>query len=166
VTRIAAEPLTADAFAPFGRAIDRPAAAPDAEGEGFRWWAETALLEPLERPYAIGWLDLEPPSALFDWAERHMRSPEAVLVTGGECLLYAGPPDYPSEPERLCPLERFRAFRVHAGQGVVLDRGVWHGAPLAVGGRAAALVLLAQGTGVSDLHLVRFPDTPIEIEGQ
>jgi len=37
------------------------------------------------------------------------------------------------------------------------------GAPLADGAPLAALVLLAEGTAREDLHLARFPDTPIEI---
>jgi ureidoglycolate lyase len=157
------EPLTADAFATFGDVIDRPEAAHDAEGPGWRWWGERLVLDRPDRPFAAGYLALEPAPLTFDWAERHMRSAEAVVPLGGDLVLYVGPPDHPDEPGRLPPLERFRAFVVRSGQAVVLGRGVWHGAPLVPEGPLAALVLLAEGTAREDLHLARFPDTPVEI---
>jgi hypothetical protein len=39
---------------------------------------------------------------------------------------------------------------------VILHPGVWHGAPLATSSRALAMVLLREGTGVTDTAIVRF----------
>lgn len=155
------EELTGTAFAPFGRVIARPERERDAEGPGWRWWAETAFVSGDGRPVGIGYLDLEPTEPAFDWAERHMRTQEAVFATSSDLLLYAGPADHPEEPGRLPPLERFRAFRVPAGAGVVMDRGVWHGAPFTSDRPAAATVLLLEGTGRTDVTVVRFD--PVEI---
>ncbi len=157
--------LTAAGFAPYGRVIERPAAAPDAAGPGWQWWGETTLLPDADRPYGIGYLQLRPATLSFDWAERHMRSAEAIVPLGGDCLVYVGPPDHPEQPARLPPLDRFDVFRVRSGQAVVLAAGVWHGAPLAIDRPLAALVLLRQGTGTDDVHLARFVDTPVRIEG-
>jgi ureidoglycolate hydrolase len=55
-------------------------------------------------------------------------------------------------------------FRVPAGSGVVLDRGVWHGAPFAAGEKTSAIVLILEGTGRDDLTLMRFPETPVDVE--
>ena len=161
---LAAEPLTPDAFAPYGRVVQLPVRSPDAEGPGWRWWAETALLAGDGRPWGVGYLDLEPVAAQFDWAERHMRTLEGVFATAGDLLVYVGPGDHPDEPGRVPPLERFRVFRVPAGSGVVMDRGVWHGAPLAIGAPTRALVLILEGTGRHDVTVARFPDTPVRIE--
>ncbi|MFL5232075.1 MAG: hypothetical protein ACJ8DM_04025, partial [Microvirga sp.] len=57
----------------------------------------------------------------------------------------------------------FRVFRVPPGTGVVMDRGVWHGAPLADGAPAKAIVLLLEGTGTEDVTVVRFEDGPVTI---
>jgi ureidoglycolate lyase len=155
--------LTPQVFAPFGKIIEQPARAQDAQGPGWRWWGENALLESSDRPYQIGYLDLAPSELKFDWAERHMRSAELIIPTGGDCLVYVGPPDDPDEPDRLPPLERFQVFRVRQGQAVLLDKGVWHGAPLAVDTPLNAIVLLLSGTGDGDLSLVRFTETPVMI---
>jgi ureidoglycolate lyase len=150
---IEAAPLEAAGFAGLGTVVERPAAAPDAEGHGFAWWAEAALLDN-EAPYALGFLDLEPADLRVGWAERHARSREAVVALSGRCLLYAASAD-----ER--PPDGLRAFLLEPGQGVVLERGVWHGAPLAVNGPGTALVVLRRGTGADDVELVHFE--PIEV---
>ena len=155
--------LTPQAFAPFGKIIEQPARDQDAQGPGWRWWGENALLESSDRPYQIGYLDLAPSELKFDWAERHTRSAELIIPTGGDCLVCVGPPEAPDEPDRLPPLERFQVFRVRQGQAVLLDKGVWHGAPLAVDAPLNAIVLLLSGTGDVDLSLVRFTETPVMI---
>ena len=157
--------LTDDSFAPFGTVVRTPRRAHDAEGPGWRWWAETVVLADDGRPWSVGYLDLEPsPPPRFDWAERHLRSQEAIVPVSGGCLVYVAPPDHPEEPARLPPFEAFRVFRVPAGSGVVMHPAVWHGAPLAEGGPAKAIVLLLEGTGRDDVTLVRFDDTPMLIE--
>ena len=54
-------------------------------------------------------------------------------------------------------------FRVEPDQAVLLGAGVWHGAPLADGGPARAMVLVQQGTGRDDTVVVRFDDRPVRI---
>jgi ureidoglycolate hydrolase len=159
-----AEPLDADAFRPFGGVFRQPERPQDAEGPGWRWWGETLALAGDARGFGLGYLDLQPTSPpSFDWAERHMRSPELVAPLHGDCLVYAAPAEHPDEPGRAPAPERFRAFRVRSGEAVLLAPGVWHGAPFAAGGPCAALVLLASGSGREDTHVVRFPDTPVAI---
>jgi ureidoglycolate lyase len=161
---IGVDALTDDAFAPFGRVIEMPGRPQDAAGPGWRWWAETLLLEGDGRQWAVGYLDLQPdPPTRFDWAERHLRSREAIVPVSGSCLVYVAPPDHPNEPERLPGFDAFRVFRVSPGTGVVMDPAVWHGAPLADGGPANAIVLLLEGTGRDDVTLVRFRDEPVRI---
>jgi ureidoglycolate hydrolase len=157
---IPAEPLSPASFAPFGRVLEQPARAPDARGPGWSWWGETHLLPSDGRAFGVGMLALEPADDSFDWAERHLRSVEAILATDGDCRVYvapAGPLELPGA------LERFRVFDLPQGRGVALDPGVWHGAPLAVRSSARAVVLLLEQTGATDTEVVRFPDSPITV---
>ena len=160
--RLPVEPLTAEAFAPYGRVVERPARAEDAAGPGWRWWAETALLAGDGRPWGVGYLDLRPAEPQFDWAERHLRTQEAIFATSADLLVYVAPAEHPEDPARLPALDRFRVFRVPPGAGVVMDRAVWHGAPL-VEAPTRALVLILEGTGRHDVTMVRFPDGPVAI---
>jgi ureidoglycolate hydrolase len=159
--QVAAETLTPEAFAPYGRVIARPERARDAEGPGWLWWAETALFAGDGRPVGVGYLDLTPGERRFDWAERHMRTQEAILATASDLLAYVAPADHPDEPARLPPMDRFRAFHIPAGSGIVMDRGVWHGAPFAVDRSSSAIVLILEGTGRMDVTVARFD--PVEI---
>lgn len=161
--QIHSEELGPDSFAPYGRVIQQPAAAADAGGDNWKWWGELTFMACAQRPYGLGYLALEPGELRFDWAERHMRSPELLAPLTGECLIYVAPPDHLDQPDRLPPHESFRVFHVRPGQAVLLHSGVWHGVPLAVGAPAKVLVLLLQGTGANDLTLVRFEDDPITI---
>ena len=161
--RLPTQDLTPGAFAPFGEVIAQPPRAPDASGPGWRWWGDTALLAADSSPYGIGYLDLQPADLRFDWAERHMRSAEMLIPTG-DCLVYVGPPEHPEQPELLPPLDRFQVFRVRQGQAVLLRPGVWHGAPLAIDTPINVVVLLLQGTGAADTSVVRFGETPVEID--
>jgi ureidoglycolate lyase len=157
--------LTDEAFAPFGAVVGEPARTHDATGPGWRWWGETSVLEDDGRPWTIGYLDIEPsPPPRFDWAERHLRSQEAIVPVSGGCLVYVAPPDHPEDANRLPPFEAFRVFRVPPGRGVVMHPAVWHGAPIADDGPAKAIVLLLAGTGRDDVTLVRFDEAPIHIE--
>ena len=159
-----ARDLSAQAFAPYGRVIETPDRSGDASGPGWTWWAETVLLAGDGRPWGVGYLSLEPTEPQFDWAERHMRTQEAIVPLGGDALVYVGPPDHPENPGRLAQLDRFEIFRVPAGMGVVMDRGVWHGAPFAADGPIGAAVLILEGTGRTDVTIVRFTDTPVRFE--
>ena len=156
--------LSAEAFAPYGRVIEAPSRPGDASGPGWTWWAETVLLSGDGRPWGVGYLSLEPTDPRFDWAERHMRTLEAIVPMAGDALVYVGPAEHPEEPRRLPSLERFEVFRVPAGTGVVMDRGVWHGAPFAADGPGAAMVLILEGTGRTDVTVVRFPPVAFERE--
>jgi ureidoglycolate lyase len=164
VTSVVAEPLTADAFAPFGQVLGAPAGDAHADGPGWRWWAETAYVEADAGPrMGVGHLLLEPAELRFDWAERHMRTPELIAPLGGDIAIHVAPAEHLDEPGRAPALDAYRAFRVPAGRGVLLSPGVWHAAPFAIGGPTAVMVLIAAGTGQNDLHLVRFPDAPVTI---
>jgi ureidoglycolate hydrolase len=150
------EPLTDEAFRPFGQVLARPSAEPNARSRGWSWWAEVVHLPSAGSPYAVGYLDLEPTEPAFDWAECHERAVELIIPLAGDCLVYVAPAG--DEPRG------FRVFRVGAGEGVLLDAGVWHGAPLALERRVVAAVFLVRGTGDDDTILHRFPDSPIRIE--
>lgn len=153
---LVARPLAAGVFARYGSVVAQPTRAHDANGPGWRWWAETASLASTGDAYGVGFLDLEPAPLGFDWAERHLRSPEMIVALSGDCLVYVAPADPASDEPGA-----FEVFRLRPGQGVILNPGVWHGAPLAAGGRAAAMVLLRERTGVEDVAIVRFDQVPV-----
>jgi ureidoglycolate hydrolase len=160
MTSTSLEQLTAEAFAPFGTVLMQPGVPAQAEGSGWQWWGEIAALPNNGRRWTFGVLSLEAVPLSIDWAERHLHSPEVVLASASDLAVYVAPSgsDEPS-------LSALRVFRVPAGAGVILNPGVWHGAPFTLDGRGSAFVLLLEGTGRDDVTVVRFPDTPVTVQG-
>jgi ureidoglycolate lyase len=162
VTTLDIEPLTEETFAPYGKVLSRPRAAADADGSGWHWWGEVAALPSDGRRWAFGYLALEPVAMTIDWAERHLRSPEVVLASAAGIAVYVSAPTQSQAPN----LEELRVFEVPPGSGVVLDPGVWHGAPFALDGPTPALVLLLEGTSRDDVLVSRFPDSSVAVESR
>ena len=161
--RLPIQDLTVEDFAPYGQVIEQPKRPTDATGPGWQWWGEMLHMQGGDRPYAIGYLDLKPSPLHFDWAERHRQSDELLAPQGGDCLVFVAPAEYPDQPERLPEFDRFRVFRVRQGQAVLLNKGVWHGAPMAVDQPLNVLVILLHNTSQQDGYVRRFEETPLEI---
>ena len=159
MTTAALERLSDEAFEPFGHVLAQPADAPQAKGPGWQWWGEITALPNDGRRWGFGYLSLEETPLTIDWAERHLRSPEVVFAAASPVAVYVAPGDT-DEPS----LDAMRVFEIPAGAGVILDPGVWHGAPFALHGPTSAFVLLLEGTGRDDVTVVRFPDKPVSVE--
>ncbi|GJD61065.1 ureidoglycolate lyase [Methylobacterium frigidaeris] len=112
------EPITAEAFAPFGTLLVGPAAGPRqdraAEIENGRPGAALNLALIRSEPFA----DSLPLRRL----ERHPHSAQAFLpLAVGEYLVVVAP-DAGGRPDETA----LRAFRVPAGTGIVYRSGAWH----------------------------------------
>lgn len=162
MTTLRIQDLTAEAFAPYGQVIAPPTGEPDAAVADFRWWGDQAAMQTDNRPFTAGYLRAEPGAPQFDWAERHMRSEECLIPLNGDCLIYVGAAHHPDEPERFDGPEALAVFRVPAGYAVILNKGVWHGAPMAEGQTVSVMVWLLAGTGDHDKFVVQF-DAPVQV---
>ncbi|MGV6871338.1 ureidoglycolate lyase [Pseudochelatococcus sp. B33] len=129
---IVVEPLTGDAFAPFGQVIEIPTsggksandgtamrfddvAALDLSQEGGRPLLSLFRADPCRLPLTVGVL------------ERHPLSSQAFLpLNGRPFLIVVAPPGDAVSPTDI------RAFRATPGQGVNYAPGVWHHALLAL----------------------------------
>lgn len=122
VHEIRIEPLTADAFAPFGRLIDVRDRAPDYVGasgtEG--WHVEFESGRPLVSLLRTPFQGLR-----FHTMERHFHVSQAFIPLGGERAAVAVAP--PTAARDGVPgLEAIRAFLLDGSKGYVLHRGTWH----------------------------------------
>lgn len=163
--RLKVQPLTAEAFAPFGQVISPPANEPTARPEGMEYWAGVAQLPDAGAAYDVGYATQAQRPWVQACAERHRYTAELLYAAGGDMVVVAGPPDYPDEPARLPAAERFVAFRVPEGQGVVFAPGVWHWAPFAVDATLKLVVIYRAGTASDDGVVADFrPEDVLEIE--
>lgn len=123
-TPIPLEPLSPQAFAPFGQVIAEHEAAPVFTGAGLRAWrmsyevaGETELMVVRydHRPLA------------FTMLERHLNVSQSFVALGGapSVMAVAAPTD-PNDRSSVPEPGRVRAFLVPGSIGILLWRGTWH----------------------------------------
>ncbi|TVQ57211.1 MAG: ureidoglycolate lyase [Rhodobacteraceae bacterium] len=149
---ITPEPLTAEAFAPFGEVLEAEGA-PDRLindgrcgrfhdrarldfGDG-RAGVSLFLSEPRSLPLAV------------DLIERHPEGSQAFIPMTQAPFLVVVAPDAGGEPGRP------RAFLTAPGQGVNLRRGTWHGVltPLSAPGLFAVVDRIGPGANLEERRL-------------
>ncbi len=118
------EPLTDEAFAPFGQVVSVKDRAPDFKTEsGTEGWAVefrsgTPLVMLLRTPYRpLG----------FSRLERHFSVTQTFLPLGGSpAVLALAPPSSTDDREKIPGPSEIRAFLLDGTKGYVLARGTWH----------------------------------------
>jgi len=121
VTQLAAQPLTREAFAPFGQVLAATGEAPERQEFAGR-------MENL-RPQAIAnltFLRVDPKPPVIKVIEKHPFSTQLFVPMNNVCYLVGV---CPGDSEGGPDLERLIAFIANGGQAITYDTGVWH-APL------------------------------------
>lgn len=122
---IIAQPLSKDAFAPYGNFYDLLAP----KGLGLGDFYPDRLQLPVATNQPVGFSPLiahRPERYIVDTAEYHNYSGEFILPLNGSVIVHVAPPSNAKVPELT------KAFIVPCGTGVRLHTGVWHYAPLAI----------------------------------
>ena len=122
IHEVTVEPLTEEAFAPFGQIISAKARAPDFKtASGTEGWAVDfvsgrPLVMLLRTPYQ---------GFRFSKLERHFNLTQTFLPRGGSPAVIAVAP--PSADRTAIPAPAdVRAFLLDGSQGYALARGTWH----------------------------------------
>ena len=156
--KLKVQPLNAQVFAPFGEIVALPQQRkPSGSLEGLDFWADLVPLQDIGAPYGVGYATLDKRPFVQTCAERHMGTQELLHAIGGDMVVVVGAADHPDEPNRLPAMEGFRAFRVSAGDTVIMKPGVWHWAPFAATGAMRLLVIYKADTGQTDVGYADFP---------
>lgn len=164
VRRVAAEPLGASAFAPFGQVVAAPAEPARRVNLGTAGRSDRVVVPESTRPAAgpnVAVFRCDPQELPFRVTlfERHPHSTQLFAsLRGGDWLVVVAPPGPGGGPDA----DRARAFRCGPGQGVNLARGVWHHPVIALGAPAELLMLAWEDGGPGDCE-ERPLDQPFEV---
>jgi ureidoglycolate lyase len=159
-----AEPLTAEAFAPFGQVVSCGGGARDAnQGTALRndFLAQVQSTRPSARPNLCA-IRSQPRSLPFTAKlfERHPHSSQAFLPMDAGRILLIVAPDANGKPDAA----HARAFITGKGQGFNYSLGTWHH-PLVVLDQPAELAMFVYEDG-SKGDCEEFPlATPLLVEG-
>jgi len=149
MTRIALQPLTAEAFAPFGDVLDTSGAPDRIINQGLCGrFHDRAALDFADGRAGISLFRAEPRTLplVLDMVERHPDGSQAFLPMSAAPFLVVVAPDEGGIPGRP------RAFLTQAGQGVNYHRGVWHGVlcPLSAPGLFAVVDRIGAGPNLEE----------------
>ena len=156
---IQTEPLTAEAFAPFGEVLDT-SGAPDKminAGKCGRYHDRATLDFDDEGRAGISLFHAEPRSLPYtlDLLERHPEGSQAFLPMSEHPFLVIVAPDVGDMPGSP------RAFLTAPGQGINFHRGTWHGVltPLHAPGLFAVVDRIGPGANLQEVAL----DPPYQV---
>lgn len=149
MTRIALQPLTAEAFAPFGDVLDTSGAPDRIINQGLCGrFHDRAALDFADGRAGISLFRAEPRQLplTLDMVERHPDGSQAFLPMSEAPFLVVVAPDEGGTPGRP------RAFLTQPGQGVNYHRGVWHGVlcPLSAPGLFAVVDRIGAGPNLEE----------------
>ena len=118
--RIVAEPLTAEAFKPYGAVLESPLA------PGRAYHSDTLTNARPQAPVSLAVVTVAPTAALpleVKVLERHEHSSQTFVPLSVARYLVLATLDAPGGGPDVA---RLRAFVARAGQGVTYARGTWH----------------------------------------
>lgn len=156
------EPLTPEAFAPFGEVLQQDMAAPaminDGYTERFTDIARIDVAEAGGRPmvHLYRTKPFELPCALT-MMERHPKGSQAFMPIGeGRYVAVVAPPA--ETPE----ITGIRAFLCGPGQGLNLHRGTWHH-PMMPLDRALSFLVIERGADDANCDMVDLPPDDVVV---
>lgn len=161
-TNLRIEPLTPEAFSPFGTVL-----AAQADGQPFG--PGDAVLD-LSRGTPRFYTMRIPGSHLsVKQITRHRQVTQALASAGGHAWVMAvAPPLALDVPEAEPAIESIRAFSIPGDVAIALHRGTWHAGPLFEAAEASFFNLELADTNVVDhhtCHLVRRYGTALRLVG-
>lgn len=141
---VRAEPLTQDEVKPYGRMIAVPEGhAADFSGEGWQCWVPLAELED-GLQWQAGLVRSAARPLTVSEMESHLERPEAVFALDRPLVQTVALPD--AVNLSIPDVRTVKAFVVQPGQGILMEKGIWHGVGLPAGPEGAVyLFLLGSG---------------------
>lgn len=138
---IKSQRIDSEGFRPYGSVATRPAAAPLAEDDTFKYWSDAAHYG-IEGETEIGFCTVyRQERDVVDWMERHVRTPEILIAV-----------DRPFVLPVMSDEGNVDAFLVEPGEAAVIGQGIWHSACKPVGGdEATYFVIFRRGTPQEDV---------------
>lgn len=117
--------LNEEDFREFGKVIDTPNTPPPKTGEGWDCWNYLAMMD-VSVPIGMGLVNTKERNFSVESMERHVSRDELLIPLGEEII----------QPVAICqdindPTERpdsttVQCFRIKPGQGIIINKGVWH----------------------------------------
>lgn len=145
---VPAKRASAQSFAAYGTFVAASEGLP-CEGEAKAAYTEKVGVLNTGGRTSVGVLNLKAREFEFRELERHVATPELLVMVKGDVIFPVSPASPGSSP---IPGE-LEVFRVNQGEAVIMEPGVWHGLPFPLQAEATVLVIFREGTPDQDFQL-------------
>lgn len=165
INKIKVQPLTPEAFAPYGSAIYIPTDGnPDRPTDRFNFWPKLCTFDCDDGVFQVGVSTFfKRPFRTMD-LERHYHTEELMTPLNGSIIIVFAKNEG-LEPGEKANYKDAEAFLIRQDQGVVVKRGVWHWTPMPLEDQTSIICSFAVGTSDNDLEVQRLPKGEIiEVE--
>lgn len=117
--------LTIESFAPYGRLVTEFGEKVTKEGENWTCYSPVDFIMP-DAPVGFGIVYSGPVPSQIHALERHVSREEVLWSAGEDLIMVVDLPVYLGAEDARPNPETSKAFRIKAGQVVVINRGTWH----------------------------------------
>ncbi|HHY45874.1 MAG TPA: hypothetical protein GX506_01065 [Firmicutes bacterium] len=153
---IKVEPLTAEAFRPFGTVLEIPSGKPDNFSDVFAMWQDLADIGVLGEKASIVYLVNKRRAFVLDIMERHKNGIEVFFPVKGQSILAVAPPS-----KDLPKPEDIRCFYIDGTKPYIINKDVWHWSTFPLGDEAGFFLIFKKGLPREDVEEQKMNPIPI-----
>lgn len=146
------QPLTQEAFAPYGKVLTIENLEPAGGNPATHYWYPQVAV--VDAPTSINLMPIFPRPFTIQNFEAHDHTAENLISMDGPVIVAVAKKGELKE-------ENVAAFLVPQGVGVSIDAQVWHFVPFPLGKKTMCAVIFANGTSSNDIY---FKDLPQVLE--
>lgn len=161
IYRIKAQPLSAEAFAPYGSVIDVPTnMEPTAISDRFTFWPKVSEYKCDGGLFQIGVSTLYKRPLRTCSLERHYHTQEFMMPMNGSMIIVFAK-HKGLDRDEIADYTNAEAFLITKEQGVVVNVGVWHWTPMPVDGDLNIVCSFGWDTEKNDVHQQDLPASEV-----
>jgi ureidoglycolate hydrolase len=146
---VKAKRLTASSFSKFGKMADAHTVLPLIETENLKFWTTIATYT-VDGETEIALCYVKKSVDFVELLERHVKTPEILVPIKGDFIFPVAPAGYLLDQTEIPEASGVEAFLVRSNQAVVMEKGVWHTAPIPIGKETAFFVIFKKETTKQD----------------
>ena len=149
--------LTSESFSKFGKVVDIPKTNPLVESKTVRFWPTVATFN-VKGEGEVGIAIIKKGTTTIDQMERHVETPEILSPIQGDFILPVAVSKDLNDESELPDATGIDAFYVKETQGIIMNVGVWHWAPIPTGESTSFFVIFKKETTKKDCEIKRIKE--------
>jgi ureidoglycolate hydrolase len=146
---VKAKKLTTSSFSKFGKVADTYTVLPLVETENLKFWTTIATYT-VDGETEIALCHVKKSVDFVGLLERHVKTPEILVPIKGDFILPVAPAGNLEDLTEIPEASGVEAFLVRSNQAVVMEKGVWHTAPIPIGKETSFFVIFKKETTKQD----------------